>query len=182
MTSKHSTETFLYSSLHVPKLIVFDLDFTIWHPEMYELSGGSPFRKNAACGGVFDSQGEQVHLFPHVKAIFEAFKGNPCFADTSIAVASSTSYPSWAGECMELFELDDDIPFRAIYPDNKQIHFAQLSGETDCDYSDMLFFDNAFYNIRDVRPLGVTCVHCPEGLTMEHWEQGLQTHSANKRK
>eukprot|EP00186_Timspurckia_oligopyrenoides_P002315 CAMPEP_0182450528 /NCGR_PEP_ID=MMETSP1172-20130603/41880_1 /TAXON_ID=708627 /ORGANISM="Timspurckia oligopyrenoides, Strain CCMP3278" /LENGTH=43 /DNA_ID= /DNA_START= /DNA_END= /DNA_ORIENTATION= len=32
------------SYMHVPKCVVFDLDGTLWYPEMFQLSGGSPFK------------------------------------------------------------------------------------------------------------------------------------------
>ena len=33
-----------------PSMVVFDLDFTLWQPELYQLAGGSPFRR-AGSGG-----------------------------------------------------------------------------------------------------------------------------------
>jgi hypothetical protein len=37
----------------------------------------------------------------------------------------------------------------------------------------MLFFDNESGNIRSVSELGVKCVYCPDGVTAEAWQQGL---------
>jgi hypothetical protein len=41
----------------MPKLVVFDLDFTLWRPELYQLSSGSPF-KACSDGAVVTSRGE----------------------------------------------------------------------------------------------------------------------------
>ena len=31
----------------LPRMVVFDLDFTLWHPELYQLSSGPPFTTSA---------------------------------------------------------------------------------------------------------------------------------------
>eukprot|EP00966_Prymnesium_polylepis_P130105 3008869-Prymnesium_polylepis.1 len=47
----------------MPKLVVFDLDFTLWKPELYQLSSGPPF-KASSDGCVVTSRGERLELFP----------------------------------------------------------------------------------------------------------------------
>ena len=62
-----------------------------------------------------------------------------------------------------------------IYKSNKQEHFRRLKSEfPDIDFSDMIFFDNEYGNIRDVSKLGVTSVYCPDGMTQEIWMKGLE--------
>ena len=61
-----------------------------------------------------------------------------------------------------------------IYKANKQQHFQNLKKEfPDIQYSEMLFFDNEYGNIRNVEKLGVKCVYCPEGMTEKAWQEGL---------
>lgn len=90
---------------HVPRLVVFDLDFTFWHPEMYELYG-APFKKNPHTGAVTDRSGEQVHFFPAVHSVLSILQTDPQFSDTEVAVASSTTEPQWARTCMRLMDVD----------------------------------------------------------------------------
>ncbi|KAG9413638.1 Magnesium-dependent phosphatase 1 [Aphanomyces cochlioides] len=180
----------------VPKLIVFDLDFTLWYPEMYELAG-APFRRNSK-GVLTACDGEEVHLFDAVHPVFQEIAFAAEFDETQVAVASKTEYPEWARECMSLLPLkftpltesekaqqrkrrlretnetlNNLIQFEAIYPTNKRVHFKQLKDESGVDYEDMLFFDNERGNIRDISALGVTCAYCPNGLSTEVWERGM---------
>jgi magnesium-dependent phosphatase 1 len=53
---------------YYPKMVVLDLDGTIWEPEMYQLSGGSPFRKNKNLN-VIDRSGEEVHLLGDTRKV-----------------------------------------------------------------------------------------------------------------
>ena len=56
--------------MKIPSLVVFDLDFTLWSPEMYELSG-PPFKYNEKTGIVKDSRGEIISLFNDVHEILD---------------------------------------------------------------------------------------------------------------
>lgn len=166
-----------------PKLIVFDLDFTVWYPEMYELAG-APFKKCKNTGRVTDSANEQVQMFTDMHQILHILKTNPEFQDVKISVASSTNYPKWAETCMKLLDvdgletnLDSLVEFKTIYPRTKTVHFNELRQLSGFEYEDMLFFDNARYNITDVEPLGVTCIHCPNGMTLKVWNKGIEKFS-----
>lgn len=173
---------------HVPKLVVFDLDFTLWLPEMYELDG-APFRKNPATGAVTDRAGEQVRFFPAVDAVLSVLELDEQFRhETEVAVASRTTEPHWAKTCMRLLDveltatdgssrkasLQSVVDYEAIYPRNKRVHFAQLKEQSGVEYADMLFFDNEYGNIRDISALGVVCAYCPHGLSDGAWLQGME--------
>lgn len=91
---------------HIPRLVVFDLDFTLWFPEMYEL-WGAPFKKNPKTGVVTDCKGEQVHFFGAVHTVLSILETDPQFRDTTeVAVASRTTEPKWAKTCMRLMDVD----------------------------------------------------------------------------
>lgn len=45
----------------LPKLLAFDLDATLWYPELYMLSRGAPFTPDGA-GGLRDASGERMRL------------------------------------------------------------------------------------------------------------------------
>ena len=157
-----------------PDLIVFDLDFTLWYPEMYELEG-APFK--LVNGNIFDSAGEQVNLFDDVSEILMRIKTE--FLNTKIAVASRTTYPHWANTCLELFtigphSLKSVIHHSEIYPENKQIHFQELHQKTGIPFENMLFFDNEVWNCREVEQLGVLSIHTPRGLTLKDFNMGLK--------
>lgn len=182
---------------HIPRLVVFDLDFTLWYPEMYELDG-APFKKNPNTGAVIDRSGEQVHFFPAVHSVLSILETDPQFKDTTeVEVASKTTEPQWAKTCMRLMDVDvadqnettgrktalqSVVDYEAIYPRNKRIHFAQLKEQSGVEYEDMLFFDNEYYNTVDVGRLGVVCAYCPQGLSKGAWIQGMEVFQEAKRK
>lgn len=197
---------------HIPRLVVFDLDFTLWYPEMYEL-WGAPFRKNPTTGAVTDCKGEQVHFFGAVHTVLSILETNPQFRDTTeVAVASRTTEPKWAKTCMRLMDvnigygenatstceeeketeenegevtkksLQSIVDYEAIYPRNKRVHFEQLKKDSGIPYEDMLFFDNEYGNVHDIQKLGVACAYCPQGLTEGSWIQGMEAFQDAKRK
>ncbi|KAH7460663.1 hypothetical protein PRIC1_006286 [Phytophthora ramorum] len=210
-TSGSSTRSITASRTwdHIPRLVVFDLDFTLWYPEMYEL-WGAPFKKNATTGAVTDCKGEQVHFFGAVHSVLSILETDPQFRDTTeVAVASRTTEPKWAKTCMRLMDVDigsgaqaedgdeeseeeDEettktslqtiVDYEAIYPRNKRVHFEQLKKDSGIPYEDMLFFDNEYGNVQDIQRLGVTCAYCPQGLTEGSWIQGMEAFQAAKRK
>ncbi|CAH0514661.1 unnamed protein product [Peronospora belbahrii] len=91
---------------HLPRLVIFDLDFTLWYPEMYEL-WGAPFKKNPTTGAVTDCKGEQVHFFNAVHTVMKILKTDSQFQGTTkVAVASRTTEPKWAKTCMRLMDVD----------------------------------------------------------------------------
>ena len=177
MSSSASSPT-TSSTCRVPSLVVFDLDFTVWFPEMYELAG-APFRRCKKSGRVMDRAGEIIHVFPDFPKIWKDIHTK--YPNMKIAVASSTTHPQWAQRCLELLPMDpiantlhEGIEYREMYPRNKRNHFREIQKESGIPYEEMLFFDNEYYNIDSVSPLGVTCIYCPEGMTWRHWEDGIR--------
>jgi magnesium-dependent phosphatase 1 len=182
----------------IPRLIVFDLDFTLWFPEMYELDG-APFKKTKD-GTVKDRHGTEVQFFPAVHRVFSILKIHEQFKGVQIGVASKTTEPAWANTCMNLMDIKIDrsmdtrsnsddkktctlrslVDYEEIYPRNKRVHFEKLHINSGVAYEDMLFFDNEYGNIRDISALGVCCAYCPEGLTDTVWNQGMSAFQAHQ--
>lgn len=180
------------------KLIVFDLDYTLWKPEMYQLwgGGGAPFTKDPKTGDVFDRQGTPVRLMGDSRAILRKLheEGIP------IAVASKTDEPSWADECLRKIEvvpgktMKEIITYEEIYQTNKKKHLQNLKKKTGFSFEEMIFFDNEYGNIADVSSLGkileilkstnlqilligVISIHTPQGMTFKHLENGIEEFS-----
>jgi len=166
----------IYNTMAVPKLIVFDLDFTMWDPEMYQLDGAPFSYRN---GKVYDRRNTEVDLFPDVRNILQRIHFSEEFAETKIGSASRTEYPEWAYECMSLIDVCDGMKmrefftFNEIYPGTKTKHFRKLQKDSQVDYEDMLFFDDCSWNCRDVSALGVTAFNCPNGLSEREFNEAL---------
>lgn len=169
-----------------PRLVVFDLDGTLWDPEMYQLwgSGGAPFTPaRDGSGDVEDRSGTVVHLLGNSRALLADLTRGDQWKDTQVGVASSTDEPDWAEECMqkivvvpgkEPLMMKECIQWEAIRKGNKRDHFKSLQRQTGVAFEDMVFFDNERRNITAVQPLGVTCVYVPQGMTTKEWDEGLR--------
>ena len=107
------------------------------------------------------------------------------FAGTRVAIASRTNRRHWARECMSLVDvyegvtLEDACVFSEIFPGTKKQHFEKLRQDSGVLYAEMLFFDNERINVQEVSQLGVTCVHCPGGMSQKAWEEGLRQYAKN---
>ncbi len=165
----------------LPKLIAFDLDGTIWSPDMYQLwGGGAPFRSAPNHRDLLDCQNQKVSLLGIVDQLLHDVVTIPRLQEIKIAWVSCTDEPQWAEECLRRFQTTGKLSFhqivhsKQIYKANKQVHFQQLQKEfPEIAYSEMLFFDNESHNIRTVSQLGVKCYHCADGMTQQAWEEGL---------
>lgn len=166
-----------------PKLIAFDLDGTLWYPEMYQLYSGSPF--TAVDGGrksLLTKSGTKVNLLGSVGRILDELKTLAFWKDTKIAWVSTCDEPSWAKECLKKFRTTpNDIVFEncadssEIHYGNKKEHFRNIKKQfPGIGFEEMIFFDNQMDNIRNVKELGVFCVYCPDGVTEEIWVGGLK--------
>lgn len=167
-----ATEPTRFTTVILPELIVFDLDFTLWD------CGGTwcdclspPFRMKQ--GRLFDRGGRQVRFYSDVMQVLE-------FCDKRqivTAVASRTEQPSWAMELLQLLEATHRFAYSEIYPSSKLKHFESLRTTTEVEYDRMLFFDDEMRNIHEVSGLGVTSILVDDGLTQSVFDDGLQRFS-----
>eukprot|EP00667_Euglena_gracilis_P023758 EG_transcript_26989 len=164
----------------LPRLVAFDLDATVWFPEMCHLyGGGAPFSV-LPNGNVQDRNGTEVYLMGDARRILHTLKTAPEWADTKVAYCSGTDEPGWARELMRKIDVGDGITleevadYMQIRKGTKDSLFRAIQEQSDVPFEEMLFFDNETPNIRSVAPLGVTTIYCPKGLTADVWDRGLQ--------
>ncbi|MES1913089.1 MAG: hypothetical protein MHM6MM_005318 [Cercozoa sp. M6MM] len=173
----------------LPKLLVFDLDDTLWYPEMYMLDG-APFTRDES-GTVRDCSGTEVDLIGDTREILEMLRREPEWKHTRIAYASRTFYPERAAECLKLIEIEDVqwsgsdsgssartsmmelTELQEIYPGDKKDHFRKFAHKSGVEFKDMIFFDNEYRNVRSVSSLGVHSVYTPDGLTWDFFQTGV---------
>ena len=158
---------------------------------MYQLSGGAPFTVlGDGTKQLKDRSGEIVELMGCSGHILQDITHDQYWSGCKIAWVSRCDEPAWADECLRKFRsgpnhikpLIELAHSSHIYPSNKKVHFKNISNEfPEIAYSEMIFFDNEMINIRHVSELGVCCVHCPNGMTKEIWQQGLEMYNMNNK-
>jgi magnesium-dependent phosphatase 1 len=168
----------------LPRLVAFDLDATLWEPEMY-LSDGPPFKPHPkAPGCLVDAAGEKMFLLGESRAILTELATEEKWAATAVAYVSRTEHPRWAAACLKLFQVAPGLSMhdvgaeQEIYPGGKQKHFTRIAERTGLAFESMLFFDNEGWNVKEVAELGVVSVHTPRGMTAAAWREGLEAFAA----
>lgn len=159
-------------SVEQPRLVVFDLDFTLWD------CGGTwcdclspPFRFEG--DRIVDRNGRHVRLYEDVRNILDQ-----CDRDgLEIALASRTEQPQWARQLVEMLDIAHRFAHAEIYPSSKLAHFAKLREASGVSYDQMLFFDDEMRNIREVSTLGVTSVYVESGMSLDLFGSGLTKHA-----
>lgn len=151
-----------------PKMIIFDLDYTLW-PFWVDTHVDLPFSlKN---GKIIDRHGTVIKLYPETIYVLEFLKSR----GIDCAAASRTGEIEGAEELCRLFNLNKYFTYKEIYPGSKVTHFKRFQEQSGVKFQDMLFFDDEHRNIYDLSRLNVTCILVSNGMTMKVLHQGLQT-------
>ncbi|EDM14261.1 similar to magnesium-dependent phosphatase-1 (predicted), isoform CRA_c [Rattus norvegicus] len=103
----------------LPKLAVFDLDYTLW-PFWVDTHVDPPFHKSSD-GTVRDRRGQDIRLYPEVPEILGRLQS----LGVPVAAASRTSEIEGANQLLELFDLGKYFIQREIYPGSKVTHFER---------------------------------------------------------
>ncbi|KAF3024143.1 hypothetical protein E8E14_006846 [Neopestalotiopsis sp. 37M] len=181
----------------LPRLIVFDLDYTLW-PFWVDTHVYPPLKANADRSACTDKVGETFAFYRDVPAVLHGLGA----AGVRIAVASRTHAPDLGREMLKLLHVPaaaalfpgadeatlkeiagkkGDKPRKAleffdggleIYPSSKIRHFEALGKRTGIPFTDMLFFDDESRN-RDTETLGVTMWLIRDGVTWGEIEKGI---------
>jgi len=157
----------------LPKVIVFDLDNTLWTPELYQL-------RRLERSNQIPVAGRDVELFSGAKEMLESVIPNlPGDEKPILAIASRTNKVEWAEDLLDQFQLRDMFGAIEIFPGIKTNHFSKISRRTKVPFHEMMFFDDArdgrYGNCEPVAAMGVFCVHCPDGLrTKDVFEHALE--------
>jgi magnesium-dependent phosphatase 1 len=182
----------------LPKLVVFDLDDCLWHPEMYTLT---EIPTEAAVGdlGAYGrgnigaiSGGEIIQLYPDALTILQQiYLGS--YGDIRIAIASSADTPlavQIGRTAMNIIEILPGISFRMVLqrgwpidfqdhlqigrtpplsPEKGKTHFPRIQYATQIQYEEMIFFDDCTWSDN----CGNVEEHC-HGVVTQRTPTGLQ--------
>ncbi|MED6222853.1 hypothetical protein PIB30_068476 [Stylosanthes scabra] len=144
----------------IPKLVVFDLDHTLW-----------PFYCECR------SKSDPPYLFPQVKGIMHALKHKR----VDLAIASKSPTPDIATTYLNKLNITSMFVAQEIFYNwgNKKDHFQNIQSKTSVPYNSMLFFDDDDKNIQGVSELGVTSILVTNGVNLGAFKEGLTRFSQN---
>ena len=122
----------LPASAVLPSLVVFDLDNTLWTPELYQLRKLPGYQDASGAGPVAD---KDVKLFPDARDALLELATAERWRDVSLAAASRTNKGPWAKGLLLQFKingqpLNELMPFQEIYSSDKTRHFQALREKT----------------------------------------------------
>ncbi|KAF3777725.1 Magnesium-dependent phosphatase 1 [Nymphaea thermarum] len=144
----------------LPRLVVFDLDYTLW-----------PFYCECR------SKHEMPSLYPHAKGIIHALKDK----GVDVAIASRSPTPDIAKAFLKKLGLEDIFVAKEIFSSwtHKTEHFERIKRRTGMLYNSMLFFDDEYRNIETVSNMGVTSIYVDNGVNLGALRTGLTKFASN---
>lgn len=163
---------------------------------LYDKFTSAHQRPKSRCGKTRPS----LSLFSDVLSIFTwLYCRHPSI---HVAIASRTTEAKWAVEALKGFRIpvagadgqgvcfSEFVSASECYPQNKQNHIRAICRKLKLNLSDLVFYDNLYFNLTDVEALsaqqigstrkqGVICVYTPQGLTWETFCKGLETYQTS---
>ncbi|XP_068653720.1 uncharacterized protein [Aristolochia californica] len=144
----------------LPRLVVFDLDYTLW-----------PFYCECR------SKNEMPSLYPQARGILYALKDK----GIDIAIASRSPTADIAKKFLNKLGIQSMFVAQEIFSSwtHKTEHFQRIHRRTGVPFNSMLFFDDEDRNIEAASKMGVTSILVGNGVDCGALRTGLAHFSSN---
>ncbi|XP_014209756.1 magnesium-dependent phosphatase 1-like [Copidosoma floridanum] len=157
-----------------PKIVVFDLDYTLW-PFWVDTHVTPPFKKDSN-KKIVDAHNHVIRYYPDTPEILKQLVEQ----GFEVGVASRTSEIKGANQLLNLFGWEKYIKYKEIYPGTKTTHFSRIKNESGVEYKDMIFFDDEQRNISDLVKIGVLSILVRDGVSHKVVQDGLTEFASRK--
>ncbi|EEQ85026.1 hypothetical protein RJZ56_005313 [Blastomyces dermatitidis] len=172
--------------LPLPKLFVFDLDYTLW-PFWVDTHVSPPLKAKDNNSRCVDRWGESFAFYPAVSSILHACRSR----SIPLGLASRTHAPDLARDMLKTLYIIpsfsdnpaaannrsvralDFFDYIQIFPGDKAQHFTRIQQASGIRYEDMLFFDDEARNRNVQTELGVSFCLVRDGMTREEVDRGV---------
>lgn len=165
-----------------PKVIVFDLDYTLW-PFWVDrgINIELPFKhvqRNRGENKVCDATGREVKSFPDIKPLLQRLHTE----GYKIGIASEAFLKDECARLVSFFGWDKYIDYKEIYPGSKIFHFVKIKKASGVEFCDMLYFDDEKDHLAEVAGTctGITTYWADRGVSEEIMEEAFLTFAKNR--
>ncbi|MCJ1444558.1 MAG: hypothetical protein MMC23_005060 [Stictis urceolatum] len=171
--------------LPLPKVLIFDLDYTLW-PFWVDTHVSGSLKANTNNTTVTDRTGESFTFYQDIPSILHSAST----LSLPLALASRTHAPDLAQKMLSLIHIPtpstqtstkpsaprkalDFFAYRQIFPGDKKAHMRGIQKSSGIAFEDMLFFDDEMRN-RNVESLGVCFWFVRDGVTVGEVDEGVR--------
>eukprot|EP00180_Rhodochaete_pulchella_P001519 Plantae.Rhodophyta-Rhodochaete_pulchella.ctg2334.p1 GENE.Plantae.Rhodophyta-Rhodochaete_pulchella.ctg2334~~Plantae.Rhodophyta-Rhodochaete_pulchella.ctg2334.p1 ORF type:complete len:340 (+),score=59.22 Plantae.Rhodophyta-Rhodochaete_pulchella.ctg2334:695-1714(+) len=177
-----------------PKLIIFDLEGTLWEPEISEIEGasggGAPYKLDKRSGDVFDRNGLRIGLIGDTRdALLDLFEEDRWANVQTAAISNSDTSFGTSKVFLKKFRVavDDNIRLYQVFDHiilkkgSVKNHLEMLHERTGVEYNDMLYFDNQRYNVAEAQIMGLCALFVKHGFAEGTFIRSLDSFQQFKR-
>ncbi|KAL4235316.1 Magnesium-dependent phosphatase 1 [Mactra antiquata] len=166
-----------------PKVIVFDLDYTLWpfwvdrgmNIELpFKQVGKTQRGENKVC----DATGREVKSFPDITPLLQRLHTE----GYKLGIASEAFHKDECAKLVKLFGWDEYIDYQEIYPGSKIFHFVKIKKASGVEFCDMLYFDDEKEHLAEVAGTctGITTCWADRGVSEEIMEEAFLNFAKNR--
>mmetsp|Transcript_4572 Transcript_4572/g.9138 ORF Transcript_4572/g.9138 Transcript_4572/m.9138 type:complete len:328 (-) Transcript_4572:115-1098(-) len=175
-----------------PKLLVFDLEGTLWEPDVETVErngGGAPYTLEPRSGDILDRNGLRIGLIGDTRdALYDLFEDDGHWAGVKLAAISNDDHSfETTKNFLKMFRIDDGLRLFQVFDHivlkrgTVKNHLEIIRTRTGIEYQDMLYYDNQRYNVAEAQDLGCCALYVKEGFAEGTFTKSLDSFTQFKR-